>query len=429
MGSIDLQRGDWAPFLPRIEHSYGVRYRQHFGILEQYPTNCPSGRKFYEQPWVIDAGSEMYKRLMNKEKNVISLLEFGWKIIGYRLMPPDTFWNYLEMLYAGLHNRYIVNGSSYDDLPIPAIQFVRIEKTGNVLEDNRFVRAGLDNVPDPDAWQLAMGDEDGVIDVPLPLFSEIYCQNRPPMNPVMFDHDNSHIMDYLNNQGYYNTQQEVFARVCGRHTKKPSLHISECPSSGNPYTAYGRVCCMHEETCLPDVNKAGTIKYALEVSSSLRDYKARGRFLSKAAPALVIRHGGGMNDPYNLYNDLNIRTIPKQRVDKCIQEPSARFFHSTGRELFSQLAVESMLGLASDIECLSERNGINYERLLVEKIERLETAFKIGVELKMTVNKFVLDTTEQVVDPNSDSYRWLASFMPRHSLHAEFYLSQAAIGG
>jgi hypothetical protein len=423
VGLIEHQRRAWAPFLPELERGYRTRYQQHFSALESYPTHSPVGRKFYEQPWVIDGGSLLYNRLVDREKNVISLLQFGWRIIGQRLIPPDTFWDFFEMFYMGI----IDMKEELDDLPIPAVQFTRRDKTGNLLDDNKFVRVGLDDVPDPNNWALAIGDEDGVIDVPLSLFSTIYCQNRPPMNPVMFDHDGSHIIDYLNNPSYYHRQQGVFAKICGRSEPGSELLISESPNAGNPYAMYGRVCCLHEETCLPNQSKSDAIKYALGVSSGMRNYQTRGKFLVKCVPGFVIRHGGGMNDSYNLYNDLNIRTTPAQRADQYVKDPAKRLFSDCGREMFSQLATESMLGLVSDIDHLAERTGLAYEKALVEKIERLETALKVGIQLGITISKFAVETTEQIMDSNSDSYKWLASFTPKHSLTGKFYLGQDAL--
>jgi hypothetical protein len=160
----------------------------------------------------------------------------------------------------------------------------------------------------------------------------------------------------------------------------------------------------------------------------MRNYQTRGKFLAKCVPRFVVRHGGGVNDPYNLYNDLNIRTTPAQRAELCIKDPTSRAFNNFGREMFSQVVTESMLGLVSDIDHLSERKGLSYERVLVDKIERLETALKVGIDLNITIDRFARETTEQFMDPKSDSYRWLASFVPKHSLTGEFYLGQDAIG-
>lgn len=56
----------WAPFLPWINTEYGVRYRQHFSVLREYPTYRPKNREFYEQPWVIDGGSLMHELYLSR---------------------------------------------------------------------------------------------------------------------------------------------------------------------------------------------------------------------------------------------------------------------------------------------------------------------------------------------------------------------------
>ncbi len=427
MGTVNFRWELWSPFFRQLSGNYNIRRRQHFSVLDKYPQyDLPANRNFYKQPWVIDGGRELFHRLANREKNVVSLLEFGWRIDNNRLLPPETFQEFMEGFYAGIYERYTSYGVSYDSLPMPAFHFVRREKTGDLESDHLFVRIGIDDVPNFIDWEPVVLNEKGSYVLPLALLARVVPNNLMPLNPAFFDHDIAHIVDSLNHPNYCRATQDVISRGYGDGR---SLHMAEDPGAGNAFTMFGRMCCLYETLCLPDISRSSSIEYLLSTTEDIPDYRQRGSLLVKCLPKFVLRHGGGMVDSYNLHNDLFIRSTPSQRVSVYKEHTTARIFNNTGRELFSQLAVESMLGIASDVEFLCSRHcDLREERLLVQKIGQLETALRVGLDLGITLDKFAAETTQQFIDPESDSYRWLASFTPRHSLMAEYYLSQDTIG-
>lgn len=425
--AINFEWVRWAPFLPQLNRIYDIRYLQHFSVIPEYPRHVPKGRMFYEQPWKIDAGALMYERYVHNDSQVRTLIDLGWRVEKSRVLPPNSFCEFMEGMYRRLHRKGKEQGKEWDDLPIPAIQFSLKNKTGNCMQDNLFVRVGLDEIPDPGKWELMLSDDNGVIDVPIDLFEKVFCGNRPPMNVVMFDHDITHVANYLNNETYYQVNQEVFARFCGRHPTKPKLNYSDDPTSGNAYTMYGRMCALHEELCLPDISRSRKIEMLLDTLERLRNPIHQAGLLVEVLPWFVVRYGGGMGDPYNLNNDLLIRSTPAQRLGMYTSDGSKHYFKNTGRELFSQLAIESMLGLASDLSLLSESYDMypNGKDMLEDKLFRLIQALRVGIELQITVEKFSRETMDQFVDPNCDSIRWLQSFQQDNSLTSVFYTKSA----
>lgn len=430
MGTVNFQWELWTPFLRQLSDGYDVRRAQHFSVLNEYPSyDIPNNRNFYKQPWVLDGGKILYDRLVNRERNVVSLLEFGWRINDCRLTPPETFQEFIEGFYAGIYERYVSYGVSYSSLPMPAIHFIRRDKTGDLEIDHRFVRIGIDKVPNSTDWNPIVTETGKSYVLPPVLLARVLVNNLMPLNPAFFDHDISHIVDSLNNPSYCRATQDVIARGYG-DGNGPRLQMIEDSGAGNAFTMFGRMCCLYETLCLPDISRGSSIEYLLSTTESISDSRKRGALLVKCLPKFVLRHGGGMVDTYNLHNDLYIRSTPQQRIALYKEKTTARVFNNIGRELFSQLAVESMLGISSDIDFLCSRRNLDVreERILMQRIGQLETALRVGIDLGITLDKFIADTTNQFMDPESDSYRWLASFTTRHSLMAEYYLSQSAIG-
>lgn len=437
LSRISINWFAWNEHLPAMELGYQIRRDLHFNPKNaELPIPTPIDRQFYQQSWAIDGGRLLYKRFVNGEKAIIDLLEFGWVIEEERVLPPPSFIEFIEAFYRGAYTRYLSRGIGVDEFPIPTIAF------RNKAGDFRFARIGIDAVPPPGTWHpdvVGVGGKNSVI--PLKTYQSIYCRNRPPMNPAVFDHDMAHVIDVMNNPGYYRDNQTVFARVTGVHPTMDRLHMSEDPTDEIGYGLHGRICILHEILCLPNLAREQEIRnllphlFSLPKSTTInveklastphaKDPEMARKLLNKIE-RLVVRHGGGAVDVYNLYHDLNIRSNARDRL-ASYQSGNRRVFNSTGREIFSQAAVESLLGMASDLEMAMtgylETNSHWMHKEMADLVARLELALYYGVQLHMTVDKFATDTTKQIVLPDSDSYLWLNSWVRRGSLHEQVYL-------
>lgn len=442
----------WKDYLPTLERDYAIRYQQHFASYEQRRPVSVEGRKYYEQPWITDGGRKLYERYADGDVAIAALLKFGWKVIRgtdglERIFPPATFREYYAGFYRGVYIQLGDALESYDDILVPSIAFIKRGGT-----DLCFVRPGLDPVPDPQEWQVISTFDDGGIDLPLMLYAQLVAERRPPLNPLMFDHDNSHLADCLARPEVHDAVVAFFARMT--MLEGALLSVATESHRCKEYGPYIRSNCFNEELVVPNIARRAFMRRmvphlfiskgahsvetnvaAMEPLSNF-DLAVRASNLASRLGRVISRHGGGMNDPYNSYLDLNVRTTPEGRVATYLNHWGQNFpFHFvlSGREQFSQFAIESLLGMASDIAAMAvlidkpealdawlllrveetvplDELRVRFRTLMVDRISRIEIALWAAIKYQISGAGVIRDSTEQVLSRNSATYRYFSSF-------------------
>lgn len=426
------------------------QYKQRLSLHFQGPANVKikiKGRRFYEQPWKVDGGKILFDRLVNGDVTVANFLHMGWKVVTTenisRLIPPSTFKQFMEGFYSA-YSLYLEEGGGQIH---PAVPFKNLKD-----ESVQFVRLGLDPAPNSNEWRLAYQYDEDPVDASFDSFAAAVSSARFPLNAFMFDHDIAHIGGYLLNRGVLDGSVEVFQRYLG--LKNPYVGPSFFKEDGfRNYALNLRVGLVHEELALPRLEKSAeiqkllphlfrdskyqTVQSHIQTSSKERQpiLVARAALLTSSIDSLLIREGGGMLDCYNLFLELHVRSNAKKRVLLALNsmENFSPYFGLDGREAFSQIAVESLYGIADDLNFLSQLNALEEGSLIAwiksnwgshdmafkvsrvhqlfwDRLARLEIALWAGIENEIEPSGFMRDATRQSVDPSSKLYRYIAAY-------------------
>lgn len=415
----------WRPFFNTIEKEYSVRYNQHFKNWRQAKiTQEIRNRKFYEQPWIYNGGKDLYCRYLNNDCNVARLLEFGWKIKNERIVPPASFSCFAKKFICGFFKQKLEPAS----FTVPSVIFKSTEK------ENEFLIVRLfDTAPNPNFWRPC-SSLDGEIDLPLQVYALAMHLRRPPLNPLMFDHDLAHMIDNYNYPKYMNANIRLFEKLL-----EGEIFISPDYTNVNEFKLMLRIGIIHEELVIPNISKADQILAMLsKIGEVFAKGTSKGNFCEGAfanvesnknrlrknpnlfeeasyivneIPKVLIRHGGGMNDSYNLHHELFVRSTPQQRIAGYIaSEKFPLFFRIENREMFSQFAIESILGMLSDCEFILNQStqGDLEKELLIDRLARLEVALWTAIHFNITGDRIVLDSFQNL--KNSLTRKWYESF-------------------
>lgn len=428
---FDLE--SWQPFLEILEKEYAIRYSQHFTPISNAEIK-PLDRNFYEQPWPHDGGLDLYKRYLNSDHNSCKLLEFGWKIVNcsdskFRLLPPSCFVNFAKNFIEGLRNSNIKCG----DVTIPSLIF----KSQNDNVSEFLIIRIFDTAPNPTYWKLcsslknAKGESE--IDLPLQVYSLAMVLNRPPLNPIMFDHDNAHMIDNYNHLAYMKANILIFEKLL-----KGEIQVSQNYRNIDEFKLMLRIGIIHEELVLPDISYKNEIIALLDemvyrktfeliqnkdrlTTIPLDQLENEALRIATLFPNFTLRHGGGMNDPYNLHHELKVRSTPKQRIHNYETAFSIGtfplHFHVRDREMFSQFAIESLLGMIDDIKYILETKNLKENQisltLLIDRLARIEIAYWNAIKLSITGDLIASDSINL---KNSNTEKWFKSFTISGSL-------------
>ncbi len=446
-GVLQVDWEAYKPFREIWEQFYNERYKNHYsGPAPEKITF--QGRRMYEQPWKFDSGSYLFQRMIAGEKKIANLLTFGWVLKkgedgNIRLLPPPNFKQFFEGFYTGLQaykNFYKTNGI---ELGIPLSD---IDDKNHQI----FLRPGVDEPVDNKKWRPSkMSLEDGV-NAPYDSFVGTVGNRIFPLQPCMFDHDFAHVIDYLSHKDILEGNTKVMKDLSlGR------IHISTEPHRDYQKFALGiRIGLLHEELVFPDLTRESVIRALLQdvfetpllqdietakealKKQSLSTLLVRAQLLNTHMNSLLSRHGGGMSDPYNLKLELEVRSSAEKRMLLALNSnpatPSA-YFALGGRELFSQLAVDSLFGIADDVAWLAtlieqgdsgiqqwiEKNLDLYDfdekksRLFVffyDRLARLQIALFQGIILQLSGKDFMDESCSYSISRQSKVFQFYRSF-------------------
>jgi hypothetical protein len=465
----------WEEFLPVLEKEYAQRYDLHFPPDASNLAPIVVRDYLYEQPWQVDTGRILMKRIESGDLQAANLLKAGWRVeIGAdgleRVFPPKSVKEYFERLYAGIHKHKM---KPYE---LEAIIFLRkgIDSWENPA-DFKFVRPGVDPAPDPKLWRPALAYTDKLIDLPLTVYAAAMANGTMPFNSIMFDHDNAHQHCYLTHEDLALQNLSFFQALTGMRGEP--LHLDFSPGKTSGYALLIRTGTFHEEMNIADLSKEREIRNLvphLFENPKLRSVEAnsanigmlrqdrllqRARYLTDRVDSLVARHGGGMNDPYNLFLELNVRSQPKDRVLRYLKAFGGEFpmsFDISGRAMFSQVAVESLHGMAHDltfmINKLNDKAFLDWakrewknsnavgildnptleqiqtrmRKLIVDRLSRLELAMWAHVHYGITGDIFIRDSKYQSISTSSPTYQALQTYAIPGSLTYLGFISDAA---
>lgn len=460
-GILSVEWEAYGFFRAIWEDDYNKRYKNHYsGAAPEEITF--KGRKMYEQPWKFDAGDYLFQRLIAGEQKIANLLIFGWVVKKgddgkVRLLPPPSFKQFYEGFYTGLEHYRNFYHKKGIEIGIPLVEISN-------QNSQMFLRPGLDAPVESTKWRASkISPEDGV-NAPYESFVSTVGNRVFPMQPCMFDHDFAHIIDYLSHEDILKGNTKVMKEL-----SLGALHLSTEPHRDYPGFALGiRVGLLHEELVLPDLMRAPLIKSLLhEVfeNSLLQNMESapqtlakqylevlldRAELLNNYINSLVVRHGGGMSDPYNLRLELNVRSTAEKRLllalNSNLATPSP-YFALGGRELFSQLAVDSLFGIADDVAWLAtllkkgdlaikdwiEDNLDLYDfeekksklfTLFYDRLARLQVAFFQGISLQLSGKDFIEESSSLCIARDSKVFKFYQSFAIPGTLYYQAYCDE-----
>lgn len=458
---------EYSRFIPAWEYYYNKRYLNHFQGAPVRKIEI-QGRRMYEQDWQFDSGKYFFERLINGDKKVSNLFPLGWKLVQfsdgvYRVIPPKTFKEFLEGYYSGLELYRAKFNKLGIDLGVPIVSVMDEKKTF-------FIRPGLDQIEAPLEWKPSKETGEDPVNAPFEDFARSVGNRIFPMQPFMFDHDFAHVSDYLTHEEVLTGNVNMMSRLS--KGTEPDLRFSSDPNKDYRGYAIGiRSGIFHEELAIPDLARSKLIQFLIrdvfsdpqlqQLETAVPKLKtqdlvhliARSDLLEGNMDRILTRHGGGMSDPYNLELELNVRSTAEKRVLLAFNSspftPSP-YFALGGRELFSQLAVDSLYGMAQDMKFLSDlitqgENEIKTwidrqlgiydyldkrDRLLnmfYDRLARVQIALFKGIQLQMSPGDFIEGSNQMCVSRKSKVYQFYSSFAISGTLYHQIFCDERVL--
>lgn len=448
-----IAQGEQDSAAPGALHSAPEALRT--AIQGDYRATIDSHWRGQGSPRSGNPAEALAKRL--SEPYVQGLLSLGFRVVRgdrgeTRVMPPDS----LETIFQRSQERLqgmVRAGMSPEDTVEPALIFSR--KVGEQKEFH-FVRPGRDPWPDPNVWNY-----DGTPgQIPHTVFYGAVADGKMPFSFRGFlSHDLAHMTELLDSPVIMKGWRDY-----GRQLKRNPRLSSQDDTPGIPGVVFAehsdsdlRSYALAEWLSVPDIQRANEVRGLFprrpaNVEAAKNWLKAqppaeRRALLEKVlekGPELLLRHGGGLRDHYNMDVFLQPALVTNSVLNDFNRLSKTRpsLLSVTGEN--AQLPLETLHGrlkalallmdlrhqprswrehfqraphgIAPDlarafVETDAPKRAEILDSMIAETAARIEMAFTQAVDLGITADQLHRDARLQLPAASTPTHRYFRSYL------------------
>jgi hypothetical protein len=401
---------------------------------------------------LLNSSSELNlgNRFLKGDRHPVMLAEMGSKVVteGKRtfLRYPNLS-EFVKSYHRKIEEHIAAGRLTKEDALFPAVTFKNI-KTGEL----RFIKLGEEGLNSTE-WELVQAGDA----ISHQEWGRALSQGKVPFDPKLYDHDFSHLTEYIENprkmaeiKNYYTrlTRGEVHADETGILSRKNLPHSDE-------KKLFYRVNAVDEGYSLPDLSQTRAIQeripfvfkspssktlgahrnYLKELAKTEpRKFQNRLELMKKECDQSLLRMGGVARDTDHLHqfalnrmefdwSKLGTESYAQVRV----LSDSVSF-----KDLFKEIGHSSLYAIEKTLKIYENPAKISQiakmihlspeltkERLnqyLAHELAQLEVVYRNALELRITPERLVSEGTQQLVSPNTATYHYFEATTDAGSL-------------